>query len=236
MRKNKNDIRYIDFLKLWDYLEKDPDNIEGFNNEIVKIFFEGTSSPSEKELKELQIALETASPDLIHEGKVKINGSTYLVDFDFDNFTWGKFIECENHLKELDVMGFLQLMITKKQTWFDKLKSFAGFPTKGIKPEEISTALYEEICRKYKSASVELKALHPWTFDPPPMPVKLKEETQGDIYRKQFSEHYGGYVEMTYLVSNGDTLKWDLISKLPATEVLFKGEYLLRKNRVENIK
>ncbi|MFB9079431.1 hypothetical protein ACFFLS_06055 [Flavobacterium procerum] len=62
------------------------------------------------------------------------------------------------------------------------------------------------------------------------------EETQGLYERKAFNEHYGGYPEMYYLITNGDLSKYKEVDKWKTDDFFFWAEYLLRKRLVENIK
>lgn len=52
----------------------------------------------------------------------------------------------------------------------------------------------------------------------------------------EFNELYGPYMEITYIISNGDVLKFNDIFEMNALEYLFLGEYLLRKRKIENKK
>jgi len=54
--------------------------------------------------------------------------------------------------------------------------------------------------------------------------------------RKAFNEHYGGYMEMFYLLTAGDFTKIPEVEKWNTDRFLFQSEYLLRKRLVENIK
>jgi hypothetical protein len=62
------------------------------------------------------------------------------------------------------------------------------------------------------------------------------EITQGSLDRQEFTEHYGGYMEITYLLTKGDFTKFDEVLNWDLDRYLFQGEYLLRKRVVENIK
>jgi hypothetical protein len=54
--------------------------------------------------------------------------------------------------------------------------------------------------------------------------------------REQFLQDYGAYMEMVYILTGGNLLLDNQVYSLPATEFLFKSEYLLRKRKIENIK
>lgn len=49
----------------------------------------------------------------------------------------------------------------------------------------------------------------------------------------EFLDKYGAYVEMIYIITNGDMLKLDEVTKLPARQFLFLAEYLIEKRRIE---
>lgn len=50
---------------------------------------------------------------------------------------------------------------------------------------------------------------------------------------QEFSDHYGPYMEILYLITKGDLLRADEVFKKPADEIVFFGEYLLWKRKVE---
>jgi hypothetical protein len=60
--------------------------------------------------------------------------------------------------------------------------------------------------------------------------------TQGSVDRQEFAEYYGAYMEMVYLLSNGDLTKLDEIMNWDTEKFLTLGEYMLRKKIVEKIK
>lgn len=54
--------------------------------------------------------------------------------------------------------------------------------------------------------------------------------------RLEFAKDYGGYMEITYLLTGGDFTKFDEVLNWSLERYLFQGEYLVRKKIVENIK
>lgn len=54
--------------------------------------------------------------------------------------------------------------------------------------------------------------------------------------REQFVEDYGVYMEMIYIVLNGDLTRMDEIFKMDAHRLVFLAEYLIRKRKVESKK
>lgn len=47
-------------------------------------------------------------------------------------------------------------------------------------------------------------------------------------------ETYGAYMELTYILCNGDLLKMDQVFNMNVHQALFTAEYLIRKKTVEN--
>lgn len=50
---------------------------------------------------------------------------------------------------------------------------------------------------------------------------------------QEFQEHYGGYMEIIYLITQGNLMRMDEILEADANSILFKGEYLKRKADIE---
>lgn len=59
--------------------------------------------------------------------------------------------------------------------------------------------------------------------------------TEGSLARKDFAEHYGGFMELMYLVCGGDFLKMKEWDKSKTEVFLYIGEYLKRKRDTENM-
>lgn len=53
--------------------------------------------------------------------------------------------------------------------------------------------------------------------------------------RQDFAKHYGGFMELMYLVCQGDFDKMATVDKWQTQKFLFLAEYLKRKRDVENI-
>lgn len=51
--------------------------------------------------------------------------------------------------------------------------------------------------------------------------------------RQEFVEYYGPYMEMIYIITNGDMLKANEVYKMPAHEFMFYCEYLVGKRNLE---
>lgn len=85
------------------------------------------------------------------------------------------------------------------------------------------------------SCAAEIKAQYEWIYNPPPT-AGDGQNTIGSEARKDFAEYYGGYMELSYLLTNGDFTKFDDIMEWDIHRFLFQGEYLLRKKQVENLK
>lgn len=51
---------------------------------------------------------------------------------------------------------------------------------------------------------------------------------------QEFTDEYGAYMEMIYILTNGNLLEKDKVFKMPAQSFLFDVQYLLRKRGIEN--
>ena len=50
---------------------------------------------------------------------------------------------------------------------------------------------------------------------------------------QEFTDEYGAYMEMIYILLNGDLLRMEEVFKLEAHNFLFKVQYLIRKRSIE---
>ena len=83
--------------------------------------------------------------------------------------------------------------------------------------------------------SVEhFKEKYEWIYNPPILPG-VKINTIGKQLRSEFVQHYGVYAEITYLLSNGNALKFEEVNQMMLSDYLSLGEYLLRKKSVESV-
>ena len=60
--------------------------------------------------------------------------------------------------------------------------------------------------------------------------------TAGSIERDAFSDHYGPYIEMVYVLCKGDFTKFEEVTSWDLDRFLFQAEYLIRKRDIENLK
>jgi hypothetical protein len=145
----------------------------------------------------------------------------YKIDFEFK--TAGKFIDCDTFLKDEMIVEFLELVVKRKYFW------------QKVKLEKLSIAQVYYIVGLFNEKASEIKEAHEWIYNPP-MFGGNSEITQGTEERQDFATHYGGYIEMTYLIAGGDVSKFDDITNWSLDKYLFLGEYCLRKRTVENLK
>lgn len=52
--------------------------------------------------------------------------------------------------------------------------------------------------------------------------------------KQSFTEYYGNYMELVYLVCSGDLLRMNEVFEKDAHEFIFIAEYLYRKRKIEN--
>ena len=98
----------------------------------------------------------------------------------------------------------------------------------------ISLQLATEVKRLYLESVDYFKDKYEWIFNPPSLPSSGKY-TLGKQLRQEFQEYYGAYAEITYLLANGNALKFDEVNKMKLSEYLATGEYLIRKRAVESV-
>ena len=145
----------------------------------------------------------------------------YRVDLEFA--TAGKFIDCDTFLKDEMVIDFLELVIKPKYFW------------QTVRLETLSISQVNYIVGLFNEKVAPIKEAHEWIYNPP-MFGGNSELTQGKEERQEFASHYGGYIEMTYLITGGDVSRFDEITNWSLDKYLFLGEYCLRKRVVENLK
>ena len=145
----------------------------------------------------------------------------YKLDLTFK--TAGKFIDCDTFLKDEMIIEFLELVLKPKNFWSK------------VDLNKLSIAQVEYVVSKFHEAAAEIKEAHEWIYNPPTF-GGVSEITQGTEERQDFANHYGGYIEMTYLIAGGDVSRFDSITNWSLDKYLFLGEYCLRKRTVENLK
>jgi hypothetical protein len=146
----------------------------------------------------------------------------YKIDLDFK--TAGRFIDCDTFLNDGMIVEFLELVVKPKYFW-----------SKKVNLEKLSISQVEMIVGMFRNKIQPIKEAHEWIYSPP-MFGGSTEITQGSEERQDFATHYGGYIEMTYLIAGGDVSKFDSITDWSLDKYLFLGEYCLRKRTVENLK
>lgn len=140
----------------------------------------------------------------------------FKIDVSFKNA--GRFIDLETFIKDENDIEFIKMTV-KPRIWFMKIPDI-------IKHYAIALYLIE---------SQEVKEQFTWIYNPPQFPSN-GEITQGSIERENFAKDYGSYMEMVYLCSGQNILKFNEVFEMPTKEFLFKSEYLTRKRTVENLK
>ncbi len=97
---------------------------------------------------------------------------------------------------------------------------------------------YVEIFKEFAIQMLEIKGNYEFIYNPPPLPSTLntEENTIGDEYRKEFSEIYGGYVQITDVVSTKFHKLPNEILEMNVIEFLFWANYLLHQKWCEKIK
>jgi hypothetical protein len=203
--KNKNDIKYKDFIEFSKEIEGKSD-IE--IAEITMYYFFKNSKPSVELLNQFSNSLEAP---------YRIN-----VNIDIDINSIGRFIDVDNYLKDQNITELLKILV--------KPKLFRGFNI-----DNVSLAVVETMLIKATEAIMIVKSNFEGIFNPP-LTINLEENTEKSLAMAEFTEHYGGYMELTYMLLAGDFLKYEKLMNMKTEEFLFFGEYLLRKRNIENLK
>lgn len=103
----------------------------------------------------------------------------------------------------------------------------------GKRKKTISVPLAIATKNEFLKSVAYFKEKYEWIYNPPALPTNAKQ-TIGKQLRSDFVQQYGVYAEITYLLSNGNPLKFEEVNKLKLSEYLALGEYILRKKTVEN--
>lgn len=146
----------------------------------------------------------------------------YKVDLEFKSA--GKFIDCDTFLNDDLIMEFLELVVKPKY-----------FFSRKVNLEKLSISQVEYIVGLFREKAQAIKERYEWIYNPPIF-GGVTEITEGTEERQDFAQHYGGYIEMTYLIAGGDVSKFEEITNWSLEKYLFLGEYCLRKRTVENLK
>lgn len=87
----------------------------------------------------------------------------------------------------------------------------------------------------------DFKSTYPFTYNENEVEEGDNEDFEDGVNlnfseKDQFVQDYGAYMEMIYIICNGDLLKMDEVFKLNCHKFLFMSEYLIRKRSIENKK
>lgn len=200
----------MNFIKFIEYSK----NIEGQSDEFVILEMMRLFYPKRKDYENCVIEFNAAI-----NKPISFLPWYYKLDLKFK--TAAKFIDADTFFSEGDFVSFLNVVL-KHRIPFLKIKN--------VTLQEANI-----IFAKFKEISYNIKENHPWIFDPPSFgnsPV----ETLGTIEKQKFTEHYGGYMEIIYLLCKEDLTRADVVINWSLDRFLFQGEYLLRKRIIENLK
>lgn len=209
--RDKNDINYFKFVELTSRIvdEKDSRHVLEESYLIFK----------PKKINDFARALET-------NGKLK---SKFILDLDFDKSGGaGRFIDADTMHGDGDLKGLLNIILKPRRKFI-----FWRYDLE----RDLSLREGSEVLSKFKAYLLDIKKLYEYIYNPPiRISEKGSEMTQGSFERQAFAEMYGGYMEITYLLTNGHALEEERVWSWGLNRFLFRGEYALRKRDVENIK
>lgn len=207
--RTKNDINFFKFLEFSSRITDDTDAAHTLE-ELYLVF-------KPKDLNQLAKAIET-------DGKLK---RRFKLDLDFDKVGGaGRFIDADTMYLDRDFKGFFNTILKpKRRLFFWRYKI----------DKNLSLREAEYVLSEWKNYAKDLKDRYEYVYNPP-LRIQQGENTQGTYERQLFAEMYGGYMEITYLLTQGKALDEERVWSLGINRFLFRGEYALRKRDVENIK
>lgn len=104
----------------------------------------------------------------------------------------------------------------------------------GKSKKTISVPLAIATKNEFLKSVSHFKEKYEWIYNPPILPG-VNKHTIGRQLRSEFVQQYGVYAEITYLLSNGNALKFDEVNKMKLSDYLALGEYIIRKKSVEAV-
>ena len=151
--------------------------------------------------------------------------------FTLEDMKAGDFIDLENYYfeiceqaKEGNESNELAVVITK----FFKLLN-GKVPTKD--------AEYIDIIKEYERQLIDIKETYTWIYNPPSvMPSSIDKEQSNNQLRDEFTQDYGGYIEIIYVLCKGIFFEVPKVLEMKTKDFMFWGEYALRKRIVESQK
>lgn len=146
----------------------------------------------------------------------------FRLDLDFK--TAGSFIDADTYFNDKEYLEFFKIVLRKRYFFLKKINF-----------DKITLAEAGYIIGRFAEVKETLKAEYEYLYNPP-IRFNANSMTAGSVERESFSEHYGAYMEMFYILCKGDFTKFDEISKWDLHRFLFQAEYLIRKRDVENLK
>ena len=91
-----------------------------------------------------------------------------------------------------------------------------------------------EVFKEFANQLLEIKETYIWIYNPPQViPSSITEQPKNTHLIKEFEEDYSGYIELIYLLCNGNMLKFGDVMQMKTKDFLFWSEYLLRKRIIE---
>lgn len=135
----------------------------------------------------------------------------------------------------IDLLEYSKELVTPNENSIEIVEKFYSLLLGRMPTSE--TELFETI-KDFDRQVEEIKEQFEFIYNPPPLPTTI-EQTQptiGDEYRKEFSEIYGGYVELVYLLCSVFKYKPNEVLEMKCQDFLFWGNYCLHKKYVESIK
>jgi hypothetical protein len=183
--------------------------------------------------------IESRSPSFVASETVRIFNPKTLTDFsvaltvnkpmrpkykiNLDFKSAGRFIDADTFFLDQDYKAFFNCVLS------------SNYFFKKVKFDKITLAEAEYYISSFRILKNKLSRSYEYLYNPPMRNVGGKI-TPGSIERQAFSEYYGPYIEMVYVLCSGDFTKFDEVIAYDLDRFLFQSEYLIRKRDIENLK
>jgi hypothetical protein len=209
--KSKNDINYFKFLELTARIVDETDSRHVLE-EAFLVF-------QPKRINDFARALEV-------DGKLI---RRFELDIDFEKVGGaGRFIDADTMHGDSNILGLFKVILKPKRRFI-----FWRYDIE----RDLSLREAADVLEKWLAFLSDIKKIYEYIYNPPlRINAGGSEMTQGSFERQAFAEMYGGYMEITYLLTNGQAVDEELVWSWGLNRFLFRGEYSLRKRDVENIK
>ena len=241
--KSKEDVIWKDLQFFNSLSEEFKDNPELMVQKILSIFY-GIKTKQYKEMEKAEIAMLVTELSLVlsqpkgeFRNIIEVCGKQYGFIPNFAKITAGELIDIDSCLAAEDFDSLTSILYRPIKdeitpTGEYKVKKYKGY-NKTF--ENVSQFIVEGYLERFKQEYGSIKSDYPHLFNPEDTDSQNNDGgvILGYTETQEFHDDYGPYVELIYLISKGNLLIKDKITKMNVHEFLWMGEYLIRKRKIE---